>query len=74
MIQRCYLASKAQLQDQLTSAKAESIALQSHAAFTGTKLETIIEEMGKSHSSETLKLILSSWMPMVLLLVPRNVM
>jgi len=50
------LASKAQLQDQLTSVKAESIALKSHVAFTGTKLETIIEEMGESHTSETSKL------------------
>ena len=50
------LASKAQLQDQLTSAKAESIVLQSHAAFTRTKLETVIEEIEESHSSETSKL------------------
>ena len=46
------LASKAQLQDQLTFAKAESIVLQSHAVSTRTKLETVFEE---SHSSETSK-------------------
>jgi chromosome segregation ATPase len=50
------LASKARLQDQLTSAKAESIALQSQTTFSRTKLETIIEEMEESHSSETSKL------------------
>jgi chromosome segregation ATPase len=50
------LASKAQLQDQLTSAKAESIALQSNAAFTRTKLETVIEEMEESNSSKTSEL------------------
>jgi hypothetical protein len=36
--------------------KFKPIALQSHAAFTGTKLKTIIEEMGESHLSETSKL------------------
>jgi len=50
------MASKAQLQDQLTSAKAESIALQSNVAFTRTKLETIIKDIEESHSSETSKL------------------